>query len=227
MGIFEYLRKKHNKENEMEFVAKQAKPVEEEQKEEFVADLSYVELQYAEWDRFAGMLKRDGVLSNSYIKKPVSVIYSLDEQNSPVVELTFKSKTSDSVRKVQLMKDRAFLFVNGAIEAYPESERNKTLNSLWKTYQQSLRYYNYLNTNREEYFHKQKAEQMIKTAEKITKAVDNLYKKEQEFLEENKDLKFRDLGWRYVGFSHLVPAFRPMPFEKDGVATELAFCECR
>ena len=56
-------------------------------------------------------------------------IFSITSAISFSLKLTFKSKTSDSVRKVQLMKDRAFLFVNGAIEAYPESERNKTLNS--------------------------------------------------------------------------------------------------
>ena len=60
MGIFEYLRKKHNKNNEVEFATETTtKP--EEKKEDFVAALSYVELQYADWKRFAGMLKRDGV----------------------------------------------------------------------------------------------------------------------------------------------------------------------
>jgi hypothetical protein len=204
----------------MELDTKPVQTVEaQKQKEEFVADLSYVELQYADWPRFAGMLKRDGVLSNSYDKKPVTVEYSLDKQNSPVVELTFRSKTSDSVRIVLLTTDRAYLFVNGAAETNPETERNKTLNKLWVDYQKSLRYYNYLNTNREEYFHKQKAEHMIKTAERITSSMDQLYKKEQEFLETNKGLRFSDIGWKCIDYAHMVPVFRSLPVEKDGVFT--------
>ena len=74
---------------------KQEIPVSEvEKKEPFVANLSFIELQNADWIRFAGVLKKEGVLANSYDKKPVSIEYYLDKQNRPVVELIFKSTTS-------------------------------------------------------------------------------------------------------------------------------------
>ena len=228
MGIFEFLKKKQDKSNEMDFAGKSevnSKEKEIKQEEKFVADLSYVELQYADWKKFAGILKREGVLSNSYDKNPVSIEYSLDKDNSPVVELTFRSKTSDSIRRVKLIKDSAYLTVNGAIELYPETQRNKDLKKIWKDYQDGLKYYNYLNTNREEYFHKQKAERMIKTAEKIKTNLCNLYEKEQAFLEENRNAIFDEFCYSTLfekderGFSVYVgelPKFIPLEKTEDG-----------
>ena len=133
MGIFEFLKKKQDKANEMDFAEKSeinSKEKEIKQEEKFVADLSYVELQFADWVKFAGILKREGVLSNSYDKNPVSVDYFLDKDNSPVVELTFKSKTSDSIRKVKLMSDINKLLTKDGVNftqtiIVPESEVNE------------------------------------------------------------------------------------------------------
>ena len=197
---------------------KQEIPVSEvEKKEPFVANLSFIELQNANWKRFAGVLKKEGVLANSYDKKPVSVEYYLDKQNRPVVELIFKSTTSESVRKVQLMEDRAYLFINGVIESFPETQRNKSLNEIWKKVQEDLKYINYLNTNREGHFHKMKAERMIKQAEKM-KRLENIYELEQTFLEIYKDSKFDDFCFTFIKadrnpnypYSIYFPAFIPL-----------------
>lgn len=186
-----------------------------EKKESFVSDLSYIELQNADWVGFAGILKREGVLSNSYDKKPVSIEYSFRKDNSPMVELTFKSKTSDSVRKVKLTKDKAYLFVNGAIENFPETPRNKVLNKIWKEFQEELRYINMISTNREGYFHKQEAERMIRKAKKM-KELDNIYGLEQVFLETYKDARFDDFCHTFINdeyslnYSNYFPAFIPL-----------------
>ena len=228
MGIFEFLKKKQDKSNEMDFAEKSeinSKEKEIKQEEKFVADLSFVELQSADWVKFAGILKREGVLANSYIKQPSNVEISLDQKNRPKVSLEFKSKTSDSVRNVELYQDVACLYVNGAIEMYPETQRNKDLNILWKDYQERLKYYNYLNTNREECFQKQKAERMIKTADKIKTNLCNLYEKEQAFLEENRNARFDEFCYSTLfekderGFSIYVgelPKFIPLEKTEGG-----------
>lgn len=222
MGIFEFLKKKQDKTNEMDFAVKTEKEVED--KEEFVADLSFVELQRVEWESFAGVLKRECVLSNSYIKKPISIEYSLAKDNTPIVELTFKSKTSDSIRKVQLLKDRAYLSVNGAIEAYPETQRNKDLNKLWKRYQAEIRYLNMLNTNREGYFHKSLGERLMRDAQKMI-GMSDIYDREQAFLEKYKDVVFDEFCYSalfekdcngYKNYAGKFPKFIPLVETKDG-----------
>ena len=188
-----------------------------EKKEPFVADLSFIELQNADWIRFAGVLKKVGVLANSYDKKPVSIEYYLDKQNRPVVELTFKSTTSESIRKVQLMEDKAYLFINGVIEVFPETQRNKDLNKIWKKVQEELKYINYLNTNREGHFHKIEAEKMIKKAEKM-KGLENIYELEQVFLKAYKDAKFDNFCHTFIeddrnpnySYNLYFPAFIPL-----------------
>lgn len=194
MGIFEFLKakEKRDKTNEMDFADKSKKEV--EQKENFVPNLSYVELQSVDWAEFAGTLKREGVLSNSYDKNPISIEYTLAKDNTPVVELTFKSKTSDSVRKVQLFNDKAFLFVNGVVEAFPETQRSKNLNRLWNEYQNKIRYYCTLETNREGYFHKMRGEKLMLEAKRMMDMY-NLSEREQEFLEKWQDIQFNYFGY--------------------------------
>ena len=74
MGIFDIIRKTRDKDNKTDVVDKPEQKIED--KQEFVSDLSYLELQNADWVSFAGILKREGVLSNSYDKKPASIEYS-------------------------------------------------------------------------------------------------------------------------------------------------------
>lgn len=195
MGILEFLKKKQDKENEIDFADKKQ---EVEQKEKFVADLSFVELQGARWVDFAKTLKREGVLAPSYDTNPASIEYSIGKDNSPVVELTFQSKTSDSVRKVQLFKDKAYLYVNGAIEGFPETQRNMTLNKLWKDFQYGIRYINKLEINREEVFQTRRAAKTISLAERTKNKLEDLYQKEQEFLEENKDAEFDEFCYSVI-----------------------------
>ena len=187
MGIFKFLNKKHDKANKMDFAVKSEKEVEEQ--EEFVSDISMCELDNVDWSEFGSILKQNGVLSNSYIKQPADVEISLDKSNRPKVILEFKSKTSNSVRKVELLQDKAYLFVNGALEMYPETQRNKDLNRLWKDYQNRIRYYNMIETNREGYTHVRRGARMLVEAQKMMNMKD-IYDREQEFLEKYQNTKF-------------------------------------
>lgn len=222
MGIFEFINKKHNKTNEMDFAIKSDKKVEE--KEMFISDLSFVELQSADWVKFAGVLKKEGVLSNSYDKNPISVEYSIAKDNSPIVELTFKSKTSDSIRKVQLLKDKAYLFVNGVIEAFPETQRNKDLNKLWQDFQNRIRYYYMLETNREGFAHARKGVRLLAEAEKMINMKD-IYEREQEFLEKYKNVQFDEFCYSTLfekdknglyNYACKLPKFIPLIETADG-----------
>ena len=56
MGIFEFLKKKQSKENQMDFADELKQEIKQEEK--VVADLSYVEMQSADWVKFAGILKK-------------------------------------------------------------------------------------------------------------------------------------------------------------------------
>lgn len=189
MGIFEFFLVKNLAVKKCDDLRKEKENNIVIDEKEFVPALSFVELQRTDWVKFAGTLKREGVLSNSYDKNPVSVEYSLDKTNSPVVELTFQSKTSDSIRKVQLFNDHAYLYVNSAIEAFPETQRNITLNKLWKDYQDRIRYYNKLETNREGYFHSVRGKRLMEDAKKMMKMTD-IYDREQDFLEKYQDTQF-------------------------------------
>lgn len=222
MGIFEFLKNKQNKSNEMG-VVDNPKP-EIEPREEFVADLSYVELQGADWVKFAGILKKEGVLSNSYIKQPSSVEISLDKNSCPEVMLEFKSKTSTSIRKVQLMKDRAYLYVNGAIEAFPETQRNKDLNRIWKDFQHSIRYRNMNKTNRAGYAHSRRGARLMTEAQKMLEMRD-IYAREQAFLEQYKDAKFDEFCYSdlfekdergFMSYAGELPKFIPLKETEDG-----------
>ena len=222
MGIFEFLKKKQDKANEMGFADKSMQSF--EPKEDFVADLSFVELQGADWKKFAGILKREGVLSNSYDKKPVSIEYSLDKDNNPVIELTFKSTTSDSVRKIQLFNDHACLYVNGALCMYPETQSNKDLNKLWKNYQYWVRYYNMREINHQGINHARRGARLLIEAEKMMDMKD-IYFREQVFLEENKDARFDEFCYSdlfekdkrgFVNYAGELPQFMPLKATEDG-----------
>ena len=222
MGIFEFLKKKQDKENQMDFTDNSKQ--EFEQKEKFVADLSFVELQSADWVEFARILKKEGVLANSYIKQPSNVEISLDKKNRPKVSLEFKSKTSDSVRKVELYQDVACLYVNGALEMYPETQRNKDLNRLWKDFQNRIRYYHMLETNREGFAHARKGVRLLAEAEKIIN-MEDIYSREQEFLEKYKNVQFDEFCYSALfekdknGFYNYVcelPKFVPLVETSEG-----------
>ena len=224
MGIMDFLIKKSKsiKSAKMDVADKLGKEV--ELKEEFVADLSFVELQNADWVKFAGKLKRERVLSNSYDKNPIHIEYSLARDNSPMVELIFKSKTSDSVRKIRLMRDRAYLSVNGAIEAFPETQRNKDLNKLWQDFQNRIRYCHMLETNREGFAHARKGVRLLAEAEKMID-MEDIYSREQEFLEKYKNAQFDEFCYSALfekdknGFYNRVcelPKFVPLVETSDG-----------
>lgn len=226
MGIMDFFRKKtsvnEEKRNEMDFVDKNDNK--NEQKEEFVAPLSYVELQNADWVKFAGILKREGVLAPSYEKRPSEINYSVinsklsSNVNTVKVELIFNSKTSDSVRKVDLYNDEAVLYVNGAPEKWPQTQRNKDLNRLWKEYQNRIRYYNMLETGREGISHVRRGEKLFKQAQSMM-SMGDIYEREQDFLEKNKDVMFDGFSYApiferdkngYVGYVGELPSFIPL-----------------
>ena len=112
MGIFEFFLVKNLAGKKCDDLRKEKENNIVIDEKEFFADISMCELNNVDWSKFAGVLKQNGVLSNSYVKKPTSVEVSLDKQNRPKVTLEFKSATSDSVRKIELFQDKAYLFQN-------------------------------------------------------------------------------------------------------------------
>ena len=175
--------------NNVELEQVRGKEIEEPPKEPFVADITTYELQDADWNKFGSMLKQNRVLPNSYIKRPVDVKVSASKNGSPMVLVTFNSATSTSVRKFLLLQDRAFQYVNDAID----DGKDVKLNTIWQQFQDDIRYISMLEANREGGFHKARGERMMKTAERIIN-YEHFYELEQAFLEKYKDATFMDFG---------------------------------
>ena len=204
MKIFEKLRRKSQTEE-----VKQEE--QQTQKAPFMADISMFELERADWTKFAGELKKNRILPNSYIKKPADVKVSLGENNRPMILLTFKSATSDSVREFLFLQDGVFQSVNGKVD----DGKNQALNDMWKKFQEEIRYLNYLNTTREGSFHRMRGERMKKMAEKLM-GMDNIYVIEQEFLEKYKDAIFDDFYYDFTYEIGEIPAFELLQKREDG-----------
>lgn len=209
MKFFDKIRRKKTEMIEAEKTAEQK--TETEQKP-YVADISMFELERADWVKFAGELKKNRILPNSYIKKPADVKVSLGENNRPMILLTFKSATSDSVREFLFLQDGVFQSVNGKVD----DGKNQALNDMWKKFQEEIRYLNYLNTNREGSFHRMRGERMMKMAKKLM-GMENIYVLEQEFLEKYKDAIFDDFGNDFsFEIYETIPTFECLKRTEDG-----------
>ena len=131
---------------------------------------------------------------------------SLDENNRPKIRLTFESATSTSVREIELTQDSAVQYINGIISG---GIKNQDLISAWKTFQEEIRYYNKLETNREGYFSKLKGDKLMKVAKKLQGMCD-IYEREEKFLEKYKDADFDEFTY---GTLYTPPMF--IPYERD------------
>ena len=203
MGIMDFFRSKH--------VEKSAQGKENCKVEDVIQlpDISMFELETADWEKFAGILKRDGILANSYKKQPKEMHVSLDENNRPMITLTFESATSTSIREVELTQDSAIQYINGIISG---GIKNQDLISTWKAFQEEIRYLNKLETNREGYFNKLHGDKLMKVAKKM-QGMDNIYEREQEFLEKYKDANFDELTY---GTMYIPPMFIPYTRDESG-----------
>ena len=189
MDIFSFLRKKKNLEN----VATDTKVDTVEEKEPFVADISLVELDNADWTKFAGVLKRDRLLPNSYVKTPADKQLGIDENGKPKIRLTFKSATSNSVRELEFFQNDVSQCVNGTVTDKQHAE----LLDAWKNFQDDIRYWTMLETNRSAYFQAMHGETMMKIAMK-KKGLKDIYDREQEFLEKYRDASFCEMTYGYL-----------------------------
>ena len=178
MGFLDLFRRKKTSDAKVEkVVIEQEKKNENvENQKEFVADISLFEFHNVDWEDFGRLLKQNRILPNSYIKKPTEVEIKLGKTGRPMVMLTFNSATSTSERKFMLLQDGVFQYVNGAIDDGKDPE----LNRFWNKFKEEIRYLNRLNTNREEYFQKQRADRAIKNADRTKEVLTDLYEKEQE-----------------------------------------------
>ena len=192
MGFLDLFRRKKTNDAKVEKVVTKTEnktqndSVNNESKKEFVADISLFEFHNVDWEDFGRLLKQNKILPNSYVKKPTEVEIKLGKTGRPMVMLTFNSATSTSERKFMLLQDGVFQYVNGAID----DGKDPDLNKVWNRFKEEIRYLNLLNTNREEYFQKQRADRAIKNADRTKEVLTDLYEKEQEFLEKYKDVKF-------------------------------------
>ena len=186
MSLFTDILNRFNKQSQVSNVQPDLTKEQEDKKEQFIPEISLFEFENVDWTDFGRILKHNRILPNSYIKKPVEVEVRTSKKGRPMVILTFNSSTSNSVRKFMLLQDAAFQYINGAID----DGKNPGLLSVWNKFKDEIRYLNFLNTNREETFQKRAAERAIETAERTKKNLDDLYKKEQLFLEKYKDTIF-------------------------------------
>ena len=219
MSLFSEILKRFNKQNEERQPVQQE--VKEEQKELFISDISMFEFENVDWSDFGRILKQNRILPNSYPKKPAEVEVKTSKKGQPMVILTFNSSTSDSVRKFMLLQNGAFQYINRAID----DGKNPDLLQAWANFKNEIRYLNYLNTNREEGFQKRATERIIEKAIRTKRNLEELYKKEQMFLEKHKDAIFDEFCYSAIfeknssGFTYYageLPKFIPLVKTADG-----------
>lgn len=206
MGIMDYFRVYANFKKSL--LEEKEEEVEDIVQEEFVPDISMYELDKVNWVKFAGRLKANGVLPNSYVKKPAGIDVFVDNNNRPMISLTFNSATSDSVRDYLLLQDGVYEYVNGKLRR----ATNEKLIELWESLQNQIRLGNKIETNRQGYLHKVRGMEMMQKAQKLL-SMDDIYEREQEFLESYKDTRFCDIASGYCGSA---PEFIPLVRDEDG-----------
>ena len=231
MGVLDLFKRKKQDKKVEAVIIEPKQPV--EQKPVFKpVPITALELKEAIWPEFAATLKAKGILPNSYDRNPVEVKTCWAENNSPCVELLFKSKTSKSERKIVLTEDSAQEIVNnGALKA------NDLIMSEWRNFQRGIRFRRQYKKRDEIDLHKQMGEALkrrnqekVSLAEKYLKIAD-LFEAEKEFVEKHKNDKYEFFGYfgtyegetpffvvydeKSDGFQHgtMVHAFSPKTLE--------------
>lgn len=90
------------------------------------------------------ILKQNRILPNSYNKIPSDIIVSMDKDKRPMVNLEFKSTTSNSVREFMLFQDGAMQKINGV----PQDSKNQNLIEIWKKFQERVKSTNEIELRR-------------------------------------------------------------------------------
>lgn len=194
MGIMDFFRNKQNGKVAVKTDTETNKvKVQAEDEEPFVVDLSLVELDNADWAEFAGILKKNRILPNSYVKTPVEKQLGLDENGRPKIRLKFESATSSSVRELVLFQDNVTQYVNGNVSDKQHTE----LLDAWSDFQSDIRYWTMLETNRSGYFQAMDGDNMLKIAMK-KKGMRDIYQREQEFLKKYRDASFCEMTYGYL-----------------------------
>ena len=208
MGIIDFFKNKKIKDIE---INNQKLNVEVEKQamenEKFIPDISLYEFENTDWLEFGRLLKQNQLLSNSYNKKPSEVVVKLSKAGQPMVLLTFKSETSNSVRKFMLLQNQAFQYVNDAIG----DGKNQELNNIWKTFRERIRLTREITMGREIYHTINKAEQMMNDAKKMM-TYKNIDKLEQQFIKEYRYAEFDDFCNMPINGNIIdtIPSFVPL-----------------
>lgn len=214
MRIFTEILKKFNKQNKNNLLEQEVTIQEQiAPKEPFVAENSIYELEDTDWLEFGRILKQNKVLPNSYLKNPSKVEVKSSKNGKPIVVLTFNSATSNSVRKFMLLPDKAFQYINGAID----DGKNQTLNNIWKAFQDRIKLVREIKLKRESYQNVLRAEEMLEDAKKMM-TYRNIYQLEQSFLEKYKNVRFREFCYIPAGkcIIDTIPAFIPLNDSENG-----------
>ena len=208
MGIIDFFKKKKIKDTELNNeklnveVEKQAM-----ENEKFIPDISLYDFENTDWLEFGRLLKQNKLLPNSYNKKPSEVVVKLSKAGQPMVLLTFKSETSNSVRKFMLLQNQAFQYVNDAIG----DGKNQELNNIWNNFKDDIRLTREIITKRTIFKNIQEAESMIESAKKKMQ-YRNIDKKEQAFLKEYRYAEFDDFCNMPINGNIIdtIPSFVPL-----------------
>ena len=232
MGILDlFKRKKQDKKVEPVVIKSPIVPEPEKPKLKPVP-LTALELKEAKWSEFAAYLKIAKLLPNSYDRKPAEVKICWANNNTPCVELLFKSQTSNSVRKIVLTENSAYEIVNNG-----QAKENDSILSEWRNFQRDIRAHREFQMREEIDLHKQmgealkrRSQEKVSLAEKYLKIAD-LFEAEKEFVEKHKNDNYEFFGYfgtyegetpffvvydeKSDGFQHgtMVHAFSPKTLE--------------
>lgn len=189
------------------------------------APLSMYELEDADWNEFGKRLKFYKLLPNSYDTENAEVEVALDERGVARVFVTFKSKTSDSVRRydfyqskevsgekeqpVNVRAQQVYEWVNGACRTFDgNKERNELLEAEWRGFITYLNLKKDVQKRKECTEHVLLGDKMIKQGKRLSKFY-RLIDQEKQFLEEH-------VNDEYVAFVSNEPAFITCCKEGEG-----------
>jgi len=203
MGIFGFLKQKFDKDDftiDTEVLDSENGGEKQFALPKFVP-LSMYELQDADWDELGKRLKFYKLLPNSYDTAHPEVEVALDKNGIARAFVTFKSKTSDSVRRydfyqskeasgekeqqVNVQEEQVYEWVNGVCRTFDgNKERNELLEGEWRGFVTYLNLKKDVQKRKECTEHVVLGDRMIKQGKRLTKFF-RLIDQEKQFLEEH------------------------------------------
>lgn len=176
---------------------KDNKNIESEQEIESIEIPKYYEISLlrmldADWRFFGARLMLKGVIPSVFDQHPKSVKLGIAWNNTPYVELTYKSRKDDDSKTFRLYQEDAKCVIDGTWET-----NNEELLNLWKNFKNYLQGLEFISRNQNIQYHTRMVDDMFKEyPDQKPDAIDfdEFYKKEDEFINEHKYTIFESFG---------------------------------